>query len=405
MAASPTPFLPSSPESKQAYRWPFWFTVPLYPYGQRRTLRHEVVPEWVWTFDQLQGIFYVTVPIRMTVVRLEEGGLLVYAPVAPTPECLRLMDELVTQYGAVKYIILPTTSGLEHKAFVGPFARRFAQAVVYVAPGQWSFPLSLPLSWLGFPPGRTQVLPAESSKAPFGSQFDYAVLGPLDLGQGNFGEVAFFHRRSRILLLTDTLVSIPFAPPAIVELDPYPLLFHAREDATEAIADTPENRIKGWHRVALFAFYFRPSAMTTIPLGEAWQAAQQAPDRSRKAYYGLYPFHWQPHWQKSFDALRGEGRLRVAPILQQLILNRAPQQVQDWAKQVALWGFQQIIPCHLDAPVQATPQDFLEAFNCLDPSLPKEAQPWRLPEEDFEFLRELESGLIRRGISQPVDFE
>ncbi len=124
--------------------WQFWLAVPLYPYSQRRTLCTEVVPEMVWTFDQLQGIFYVVVPIRMTVVKLEAGGLLVYAPIAPTPECLRLVNELVAQHGDVKYIILPTISGVEHKVFVGPFARQFPKSQVFVAPHQWSFPLNLP---------------------------------------------------------------------------------------------------------------------------------------------------------------------------------------------------------------------------------------------------------------------
>ncbi|MGI8502827.1 MAG: DUF4336 domain-containing protein, partial [Hassallia sp.] len=116
------------------FSWSFWFTLPLYPYGRRQTIRKEVVKDTIWTFDQLQGIFYIVVPIRMTVVKLDEGGLLVYAPIAPTPECIRLVKELVTDHGDVKYIILPTISGLEHKVFVGPFARYFANAQVFVAP-------------------------------------------------------------------------------------------------------------------------------------------------------------------------------------------------------------------------------------------------------------------------------
>lgn len=140
------------------FSWPFWLAVPLYPYGKRRTLRHEVIKDTIWTFDQLQGILYTVVPIRMTVVKLEAGGLLVYAPVAPTTECIRLVKELEAKHGDVKYIILPTASGLEHKVFVGPFARRFPNAQVFVAPNQWSFPLNLPLSWLGFPSRRTRVL-------------------------------------------------------------------------------------------------------------------------------------------------------------------------------------------------------------------------------------------------------
>jgi hypothetical protein len=70
--------------------WQFWFTLPIYPYNTRRTIRTEVTPDTIWTFDQVQGILYVVVPIRMTVVKLVGGGLLVYAPVAPTGECLEL---------------------------------------------------------------------------------------------------------------------------------------------------------------------------------------------------------------------------------------------------------------------------------------------------------------------------
>ncbi len=242
MAASDTQ-IGSNSVSKD-WSWSFWLTLPIYPYGQRRTLRKEVLRDTIWTFDQVQGILYVVTPIRMTVVKLEAGGLLVYAPVAPTPECVRLVNELVAEHGEVKYIILPTISGLEHKVFVGPFARQFPNAQVFVAPNQWSFPVDLPLSWLGFPKNRTQVLPQEVGQTPFADEFDYAILGPIDLGLRPFSEVAFLHRRSRTLLVTDTIISIPEEPPAIVQLDPYPLLYHARESARDRIEDTPANRRK-----------------------------------------------------------------------------------------------------------------------------------------------------------------
>ncbi len=87
----------------QDWSWPLWPILPLYPYGQRRTLRKEIVKDTIWTFDQIQGIFYVTVPIRMTVVRMVGGGLFVYAPIAPTQECVRLVNELVEKYGEVSF--------------------------------------------------------------------------------------------------------------------------------------------------------------------------------------------------------------------------------------------------------------------------------------------------------------
>lgn len=385
--------------------WPFWPAVPLYPYGRRRTICKEVVPDTIWTFDQLQGIFYVAVPIRMTVVRLEAGGLLIYAPVAATPECIRLVKELVAKYGDVKYIILPTVSGLEHKVFVGPFARRFPLAQIFIAPGQWSFPISLPLSWLGFPPKRTQILPNDSSKTPFADEFDYAILGPIGLGLGSFGEVAFFHKRSHTLLITDSVISIPENPPEIVQLEPYPLLFHAKDDAFSIVEDNEANRRKGWQRISLFAFYFRPSAMETVNLGKAFINSFQVSDRSKKGYFGIYPFKWKNGWRHSFNALRRDGDLLVAPILQTLILNRAPQETIDWANQVAKWNFHRIIPCHFDAPISATPQQFRHSFAFLEknPALSEGSfsATKSLPEEDFELLRELDLALGKLRIVPP----
>ncbi|MBD2453898.1 DUF4336 domain-containing protein [Nostoc sp. FACHB-87] len=382
------------------WSWPFWPVVPFYPYKQRRTLCQEIVKDTIWTFDQVHGILYTIVPIRMTVVKLTGGGLLVYAPVAATKECVRMVQELVAKHGEVKYIILPTSSGLEHKVFVGPFARNFPQAQVFVAPHQWSFPFNLPLSWLGFPQQRTQELPEDASLAPFADDFEYEVLD-INLGRGSFGEVALFHKRSHTLLLTDTILSVAENPPAILQLDPYPLLFHARENALQSIEDNPVNRRQGWQRIALFAIYFRPSALDITGLGESFREAWQAPNHSRKAYFGLYPFRWQANWQKSFYALSRNGRPFVAPILQTLILPQAPQQVIDWANKVAKWDFHQIISCHFDAPITTSPQQFRQAFSFLEkqPSVSAESQPWL--EKDCQFIKELEANLLKQGIATP----
>ncbi|MBD2297574.1 DUF4336 domain-containing protein [Nostoc sp. FACHB-190] len=382
------------------WSWPFWPVVPFYPYKQRRTLCQEIVKDTIWTFDQVHGILYTIVPIRMTVVKLTGGGLLVYAPVAATKECMRMVQELVAKHGEVKYIILPTSSGLEHKVFVGPFARNFPQAQVFVAPHQWSFPFNLPLSWLGFPQQRTQEIPEDASLAPFADDFEYEVLD-INLGRGSFGEVALFHKRSHTLLLTDTIISISENPPAILQLDPYPLLFHARENALQPIEDNATNRRQGWQRIALFAIYFRPSALDITGLGESFREAWQAPDHSRKAYFGLYPFRWQANWQQSFYALSRNGHPFVAPILQTLILPQAPQQVIDWANKVAKWDFHQIISCHFDAPIATTPQQFRQAFSFLEkqPSVSAESQPWL--EKDCQFIKELEANLLKQGIATP----
>jgi hypothetical protein len=381
------------------FDWKFWAVVPIYPYGKRRTIRKEVISNTVWTFDQLQGIFYVVVPIRMTAIKLEGGGLLIYAPVAPTPECIRLVKELVAEHGEIKYIILPTISGVEHKAFVGPFARHFPSAKVYIVPNQWSFPINLPLSWLGLPRKRTYILPEDSTQTPFAQEFDYAILKTIDLNLGWFSEVAFFHKRSRTLLVTDSIVSIPEEPPAIVQLDPYPLLFHSRDKASDRLADTSENRRKGWQRICLFALYFRSSVLEVPKWLEVFANASKASDRSRKGYFGLFPFKWKNNWQQCFESLRGNGRLFVAPILQTLILNRAPKETIKWADKIATWNFERIIPCHFDSPIVATPQQFRQAFSFLEKYSIN--NNYFLPSEDFELLKQIDRNLSALKIIPP----
>lgn len=377
----------------QDWSWPLWPILPLYPYGQRRTLRKEIVKDTIWTFDQLQGIFYVTVPIRMTVVRMIGGGLFVYAPIAPTRECVRLVNELVEKYGEVRYIILPTISGLEHKVYVGPFARKFPMAEVFVTPNQWSFPLNLPLSWLGLPRNRTYFLPMNSADAPFAAEFDYATLGPLDIGFRPFAEVVFWHSRSQTLLAVDTVLSVPGEPPEILNLDPYPLLFHAKDDVFDVVEDITTNRLVGWQKICLFALYFQVDALDVVPTGEVLKNIEKASDRSKRAYFGLLPWRWKSDWQHSFTELRQDGRLLVAPILQTLILNRDPKQVMRWVEKVASWNFRQIIPCHFDAPIQASGYEFRQAFSFLE----KDSGEY-LPERDLQFLRQLDDRLTKIGV-------
>ena len=383
--------------------WPLWPIVPIYPYGQRRTLRREIIPGKLWLFEQVQGIFYVVVPIRMTVIKLAAGGLMVFSPVAPTRECVRLVRELEAEHGEVKYVILPTVTGVEHKYFAGPFAQRFKRSQVYVAPNQWSFPLDLPMSWLGFPPKRTQVLPEDPSQTPFCDEFDYAIVGPIELSLKPYTEVAFFHRETRSLLSIDAILSIPIDPPEVVAQNPFPLIFHARETALDPLIDTPANRRKGWARIALFTFYFQPETLDVPSFRQALKDATKSPDRSKRNYFGLYPFRWQAGWRQSFETLRKEGRLIVAPILQTLIFNRDAEAVLAWADRIAQWDFQQILPCHFSAPVAATPDEFRRAFDFLEQP---DARSWsgfdhNLPAGDLATLGQIDRQLTGAVVTPP----
>ena len=64
------------------------YPFPLGPFLNRPTIRKELVKGAIWGFEQPQSLggSNVTANIRMTVVRLQSGGLWVHAPIAPTRE-------------------------------------------------------------------------------------------------------------------------------------------------------------------------------------------------------------------------------------------------------------------------------------------------------------------------------
>lgn len=77
--------------------------------------------------------------------------------------------------------------------------------------------------------------------------------------------------------------------------------------------------------------------------------AERRPDINSD-FAGLYPWDWVGDDIASFNAIK--GGLFVAPILQQLILNREPIEVLDFADEVAKWDIERIIPAHLKVRVQ-----------------------------------------------------
>jgi hypothetical protein len=354
--------------------WPWWPLLPIFPYGRRRTLLRTLVPGEVWSLEQLQGVFSVAVPIRMTVLRLPEG-LLLYAPVAPTAECLALLRGLEADHGPVVTIVHPTSSGLEHKLPVPAMARAFPAAAIWVTPGQWSFPLSLPLTWLGFPGRRTRVLFDQG--LPHGDVLEWRALGPVPLGPGPFLEATVLHRPTGTLVLTDALVAVSDRRPELLDLEPRPLLYHARDDGGEPLLDDEPRRRRGWRRLVLFASFFQPACLETVG---AW-----------------YPFRWRPDWELHFERFSDGGALQVPPILEELVFPRHRERMGSWLRQVASLEVQWVVPAHFDAPVPATAED-----------MGRLAEAWEAGSQDRDrgtpagadraLLRDFNAGLERLGV-------
>ncbi|MEA5442536.1 DUF4336 domain-containing protein [Cyanobium gracile] len=373
-------------------RWPWWPLLPLYPYGRRRTLVRELIAGRLWSFEQVQGVWYVAVPIRMLVLRVREG-LLLYAPVAPTAEVRARLRDLEERHGRVCTIVLPTASGLEHKLPVPAMARAFPEAQVWVTPRQWSFPLPLPPAWLGFPAARTRVLLSDG--VPHGDQLDWLPLGPLDLGLGTFLEIACFDRASGSLLLTDALVAIPPEPPAVFDLDPTPLLFHARERGNEPLLDDPERRRRGWWRMVLFATYLRPRPLEILPMGEVLRHCLAPGCRGAKSHFGFYPFRWLPGWQADFEALTpgGRSRLQVAAVLERLVFPRQRSALVAWIRQLAgLKDLRWVVPAHHEAPVASSAADLTALADRI------ERGDWAPDHGAWETLAGIDTTLVRLGL-------
>ena len=360
---------------------------PLVPAFARQTYRYEVDPGRMWFFEQKQGIglgLNVSVNVRMTVIKLKTGGLWVHAPVAPTAEMVALLDELDAP---VEHVVLPTTL-FEHKIFVGPFQRKYPKAQCWIVPQQWSWPINLPPQFFGI--NKTGTLGQD--RPPWDDEFEYELLSPPALGVASyvsFIEAAFLHKPSKTLLVTDAVVyvseNIPdcipdrdleesgdddnFTISALKFLNLFDIKTKALSRTTTSKDMSRSELLRlGWQRNALQALYFGPNDLLS-------------PEKS---------------WRDITN------RLIVAPVVGTLVYENVPEPVNEWARRVAKWDFNRIVPCHFDAPIRAGPREFSAAFSFLPSSRPEKAKGRGggkyYPNEDMILLRGVADFLLNTGV-------
>jgi len=340
----------------------FYFPVLTPPFGNRATYRYTLGRD-AWAFEQLLTFSNVSATIRCNVIKLKEtGGLWVHSPQWPTGEFISLLNSL----GApVEHVVLPCNA-LEHKAPMGAFLKKYPDAKVWIAPGQYG-----PLGSCG------KTLTDSSKKCNMGYRVD-GILGPgnplppwsnefdistlyIELPQnaGPVSEIAFCHRPTKTLVSTDAVVYIPSGTA--------PDIFSTYFDA-QTIQD-PEF----WPRSVLQAVF--------LPL--------------RKDSSGEFP---------GYEALK--DRLVRAPILRALGDARAPNSVRDWIKEQTstssyTWKYDRIITSHFASPIAATPENVRASFDYLftenpqnfDSSLPKLAcQDWDLLDGINQFVEKNKAG-------------
>lgn len=137
-------------------------------------------------------------PLRMTVIRLADGGLLLHSPTAYEPELAAALDAL----GPVNHLVAPSYA---HWMFVRDWRQAYPQAKVWAAPG-------VKRRWQVRAAGlRIDEELGETAPPAWAGEIEQVIVRA-----GPFAEAAFFHKPSRTLVLTDLIVNIePERLPAV----------------------------------------------------------------------------------------------------------------------------------------------------------------------------------------------
>ena len=118
----------------------------------------------------------------MTVVRLESGGLWLHSPVRPTEERRHAVDQL----GPVRDLVAPNKI---HSLGIAPWKALYPSATVWASPAFSK----------RHPDIAVDAVLLNEVQAPWRSDIDLCVIE----GHAALDEVAFLHKASRTLILTD----------------------------------------------------------------------------------------------------------------------------------------------------------------------------------------------------------
>ena len=150
------------------------------------------VAEGVWIVDSGPlRIVGMPLPVRMTVVRLADGGLWLHSPTRYTPGLRAELERL----GTVRHLLGPN---IAHWAFIEEWQRNCPQALTW-GPQELQERAPVKKSNVRF----DRVLP-DASPPDWSSEMEQVAVP----GGGGFKEIDFFHKPSRTLILTDLVLNI-----------------------------------------------------------------------------------------------------------------------------------------------------------------------------------------------------
>lgn len=127
---------------------------------------------------------------RMTVVQLKSGDLFLHSPIAFDAALARHLQSM----GTIRHLLSPNQF---HYAHIGEWSVAFPEAITWASPGARQRALARRIA-VEFKRDLGSAPPAE-----WRDEIDQtAVPG------GIFGEIVFFHKVSRTLILTDTIINL-----------------------------------------------------------------------------------------------------------------------------------------------------------------------------------------------------
>ena len=141
-----------------------------------------------WVVDgSPQKVLGLTFPIRMTVLRLDGGGLWLHSPTKHTPA----LEAALAPLGPVRHLVAPNTA---HWVHASPWQKAVPDAKLWAAPGVVERARGQDVHL------RAAGVLGDVPPPDWDGQIEHAVFS----GPG-FVEVAFHHRASRTLVLTDVV--------------------------------------------------------------------------------------------------------------------------------------------------------------------------------------------------------
>jgi hypothetical protein len=151
------------------------------------------VGDGIWIVDSgpLHAAGAIPLPVRMTVMQLEDGGIVLHSPTRYDP----VLRQEIESLGAIRHIVAPNSA---HWSFVKDWKGRVPDALTWAAPGlrRRRQVKKARIAWHG------DLGP--QSQAHFAPDMDHIEVP----GIGGFCEVCFFHRKSRSLVVTDLIQNL-----------------------------------------------------------------------------------------------------------------------------------------------------------------------------------------------------